>query len=632
MQSRALCVVGLFALCLTLATAQRPQLVWSDLYSDASIAYNTDVSSSQLDETGNLYLVNAPYHNVGLLRPGKIRSYTPKIIIELYAPSGTLNWRLEWRHPQAMSHNLIGSALDSQGRLTLFVHAVKSVWRSDLNRLVCLKVDSSGQFFTVGEYPLPLYYASGFVRRGAQGDFFVAARPHPTDVPVISYLFRISDAGQALWSHAAEMLVEAIGATPAGECAAAGAVRSIDRAVRLIGANGDLRWQTITGRADFRPAYLAVGVANNGAVYAITRRGVVEIFSSQGTLLDMNSDLIPANHRLADAAVLPDGLILLAYPISSTQPVILMRTDLEPQPLWQRADLGSIVDSLIETRARLSVGTGGEITVALIDIQSGRLLISRVSANGALNARYAPNLSVWLASILLFTQNSSGEMFVWLSLYTPPCLRIGAAGELRFTLSPQHQQNAYDLVYALAVDQRGNSVLTRYSTNPNYATYNLSYDANGARRWNEPGLTFGFFDRSGNWISVGNYWEQNTASRILKRDANGNILWNRTYSGVGSLWTGGVASDNAFYIKAWGTNNDWVHKFSPEGALLWTRSVGFSYRTLVPDSSGGVYASTDGRRTSRFAADGTLLWAVDAPLYYGSVISGDILFAAALEA
>jgi|GEM_PF-2106444 len=632
MHSKARCVVVFASLLIATGFAQRPQLVWSDLYHDASIVYDTDVSSTLLDEAGNLYLVNAPYQSVSFLRAGKLRRYTPKIIVEQYAPSGALNWRLEWRHPQAMSHNLIGSAFDAQGRLTLFVHVVRSVWRRNLNRLTCLKVDTNGQVFSVGEYPLPLSNASGIVQRGAQGDFFVAARPHHLEAPAFSYLFRISDAGHVLWRHTADILVETIGATPAGECAAAGVAYSTNRAVRLIGANGDLRWQTVTGRTEPSPTYLAVGAANNGAVYAVLRSGVVEIFSGQGTLLASNSDLIPMNYELADAAILPDGLLMLWHSRFSTQPVILMRTDLEPQPLWQRTDLGATRGGLLDTRARFSVGASGRITTLLIDSLFSRIVISHVSANGELNARYVTNLSVSLASILLFTQNSSGEIFVWLRAFTPPCLRIGATGELRFTLSPQHQQNAYDLVYALAVDQAGNTVLTRLSTNPNYIVYDLSHDSNGVRRWNEPGLRFGLFDRLGNWISIGSYIQQNTAPRILKRRPDGSILWNRTYSGVGSFYNAALASDDAFYITALGTNNDWLHKFSPDGSLLWTRNLGWSYQTLIPDRSGGVFVSTDVRRTSRFASDGTQLWTADAPLHYGGVVSGDILFTAALEA
>ncbi|MCS6920069.1 MAG: hypothetical protein NZM28_09890 [Fimbriimonadales bacterium] len=633
MRSKASCVVAFASLLAASGFAQRPQLTWSDLYNHAPIPYRVDASSSLLDDSGNLYVINAPYQTVNYGVAGKLSQYTPKVIVEQYAPSGSLNWRVEWRHPQAMSHNLLGAALDTQGRVNLFVHVGRSVWRSDLNRLAHIRISPSGEAVQVGEHPLPLLNARGFVRRSASGDFYVVANPPNAMGPMGGYLTRLSETSDLRWTYNAAMTIETLGFAPDGSLRLSGVTGGFRLALRKIDSDGVAVWNVDAGVSSNASNYVAVGVAANGNTYAIRRSGIVEVFSAQGALVGSVGGLLPSGYSVADAAVLPDGMLILGYSPSQLQPTILIRTSVELIPEWQVSNLGTAWGASFSLPVRLLLAPAGGITVVVNDRTANQLVISRLSSDGALNARAALNIPSLSSGTAGVAQNAAGDLAVVLPpAQTQQIMRISAANALLFTATVQHTQDSYDVAYRIAVDLTGNSVLTRAHVENNYFTYDLSYSASGVRRWNEPGLLFGFFDSAGNWISAGWNWQSNSAARVIKRAPNGQLLWNRTYSNVGSFQSGVATAGGAFYLTARSIQNDFLHRFAPDGTIQWTRTHSFGLTEPIADGAGGVFLPSFSGQLMRYDSSGALLWTVDAPTRVGARGADDTLYTLGIAA
>ncbi|MCH7905479.1 MAG: SBBP repeat-containing protein [Armatimonadetes bacterium] len=203
--------------------------------------------------------------------------------------------------------------------------------------------------------------------------------------------------------------------------------------------------------------------------------------------------------------------------------------------------------------------------------------------------------------------------------------------------------NSFDYAAAIALDSVGNVYVTGdsrgSSTGIDYAT--IKYDSNGnllwERRYNGPGndrdrATALDVDSAGNVYVTGDSWGTDTQIDFatLKYDTDGNLLWERRYSGPDNAY------DSASAIAVDGTGNVYVTgtsaivsdldymtlKYDTDGNLLWERRYsgpgnGFDGAVAVAiDDAGNVYVTGEsngsGSRadyvTIKYDTNGNILW------------------------
>lgn len=166
-----------------------------------------------------------------------------------------------------------------------------------------------------------------------------------------------------------------------------------------------------------------------------------------------------------------------------------------------------------------------------------------------------------------------------------------------------------DLCYYLDVCSDGGFILCggRSNTSSNYDVFLLRTDANGNLLWQK---TFGSssdefgwyvlqtadsgFVVSGFTYSVANDWD----GYLLKTDAQGNLLWTKKYGGTGNdnfygmsaTGSGGFIVTGSTTTNSFGDSDMWLLKLDANGDTIWTRQYGVT----TEDGGNAVVETSDG--------------------------------------
>jgi hypothetical protein len=218
-------------------------------------------------------------------------------------------------------------------------------------------------------------------------------------------------------------------------------------------------------------------------------------------------------------------------------------------------------------------GSGSELRYA-VNITDGYLLVgNEFFSSGQISGfvaciDYQGDLQ-WVKNL---NEGSTGKLFSGIA--TPD-------GFVVFGLSC-HNINGKSSIWALKLDFSGNVVWSR--------TYGGSADCavrSGVLTQNGDYLLAGYKDSTGD----GNY-----DFYLLELDANGNIVWNKTYGGEGSQKAYSIAKADNGYVVVGDiqlpnrTTDAWVLKVDLTGNVLWNKSVGGK----EADSAAYVTTSKDG--------------------------------------
>ncbi len=234
-------------------------------------------------------------------------------------------------------------------------------------------------------------------------------------------------------------------------------------------------------------------------------------------------------------------------------------------------------------------------------------------------------------------------------------IKYDATGALQWSARFDGAASNDDIPNAIKVDSFGNVYVTGssfgFGTGLDYAT--LKYNSNGVLQWaaifngtgNREDIPYAIdVDSSGNVYVTGSS-QSNNADRdfvTIKYDANGALLWTRTWIGYGGEDIARAlkldASGNVYVAGSSTANSDGLDyiliKYDANGTLQWWREYNGPANgddipsALAIDSSGNVYltGSSLGQTTGldyatlKFAANGNLKWIVR---YDGPVHSGD---------
>jgi DNA-binding beta-propeller fold protein YncE len=182
--------------------------------------------------------------------------------------------------------------------------------------------------------------------------------------------------------------------------------------------------------------------------------------------------------------------------------------------------------------------------------------------------------------------------------------------------------------YALA----GHTDLTNVTV-PNSSAWLIKTDSTGNLLWNRTYLTGLYFTDSFslNRTSDGGYFIACGISidgsifmpSIIKTDSNGNKLWNKTYGGIGNVYSvSAIQTTDGGYALV-GTTDDsnaWLVKTDSNGNMLWDKTYGGNYLdgadSIVQTVDGGYtiagYSSPSGNIVEpwifRTDSNGNILW------------------------
>ena len=157
----------------------------------------------------------------------------------------------------------------------------------------------------------------------------------------------------------------------------------------------------------------------------------------------------------------------------------------------------------------------------------------------------------------------------------------------------------------------------------------IKVNATGAMQWNKtyggPNTDQGYWvvqTNDGGYALIGltnSSGAGGTDTWLVKTDASGNMLWNKTYGGTGEDWDLCMiqANDGGYAISGYTTSfgaggqDAWFVKTDSNGNMLWNKTYGGTgtdvLYTIVQTSDGGY---TLGGRTNSFGAGGSDAWLV----------------------
>jgi Zn-dependent protease len=201
--------------------------------------------------------------------------------------------------------------------------------------------------------------------------------------------------------------------------------------------------------------------------------------------------------------------------------------------------------------------------------------------------------------------------------------------------------SAGDWTYGVDPTSDGGFIICGATSNATTGTYDLwliKVDLNGIEEWNKQygfGVRGAGFDAiqtsDGGYAAIG-YKQKAVGAdddvNLLKTDADGNIIWERTYGGTGADWGKVViqTSDGGFGISGWtksfgGTTRGYLIKTDASGTLEWEKDLGGSGLTygygIAETSEGGLilcgYTNSIGNGANDTyvactGAAGNLLW------------------------
>ena len=258
-------------------------------------------------------------------------------------------------------------------------------------------------------------------------------------------------------------------------------------------------------------------------------------------------------------------------------------------------------------------GTGSNQAYSMVQTSDGGYALAGYSNS------YGPFGSFWLVKT-----DASGNT-EWNKTY-------GASVEEAFYATAYSLIQTSDGGYALAGEKE-------FFTG-NADAWLVKTDASGNMEWNK---TYGETDYSGAGCVIqtsdGGYalagWTRSlvaaggTAAWLIKTDANGNMLWNKTYGGISNdgAWSVIQTSDGGYalagYTLSYGAGSDdfWLIKTDATGKMLWSKTYGGKStddaHTVVQTSDGGYalagYTASFGPGTINFwlvktDANGNTLW------------------------
>ncbi len=172
-----------------------------------------------------------------------------------------------------------------------------------------------------------------------------------------------------------------------------------------------------------------------------------------------------------------------------------------------------------------------------------------------------------------------------------------------------------DASYGVTIDTNNNIYAVGYQTDTDANWHIMKLDSNGASIWNRtynPGTTdkaFGVaIDSSNNIYAVGYRTDADLDWFIMKINATGNSIWNRTYNPGTTDAAQGVAIDssNNIYVVGYRVvldlDLDWViMKINATGNSIWNRTynptVADAALGVAIDSSNNIYAVGQSRDT-----------------------------------
>ncbi len=208
-------------------------------------------------------------------------------------------------------------------------------------------------------------------------------------------------------------------------------------------------------------------------------------------------------------------------------------------------------------------------------------------------------------------------------------LKYNTEGKLMWVI-----ENPYSFTSAFAIDNDGNVYQTTSGTlNDTCRTY--KYNSDGVLQWTVKCVTIshGFsivVDKSGNAYVAGDIGGPISNYKdflILKYNSSGDLLWTRTFNGMGN------STDQAFEIKidltgdiivtggthSGPTNPDVATiKYTPEGVLLWASiyALGTTPKDLKIDFYNNIYIIVHDDlglnfRTLKYNSNGILQWEIE---------------------
>jgi tetratricopeptide (TPR) repeat protein len=220
----------------------------------------------------------------------------------------------------------------------------------------------------------------------------------------------------------------------------------------------------------------------------------------------------------------------------------------------------------------------------------------------------------------------------------------------------------YDCGRGIALDGSGNAFITGSTSSfgEGYSdVFLLKYDSSGTLQWNKtwggPNDDYGHgiaLDGSGNAFITGStesYEDGNDDAFLLKYDASGNLLWNKTWGGSNYDYGHGIALDgsgNAFITGSThsygaGYYDAFLLKYDTSGNLLWYKTWGGSNddigKGIALDGSGNAFITGSTRSYGagdndafllKYDTSGNLLWN---KTWGGSFYDEDIGYGIALD-
>lgn len=188
-----------------------------------------------------------------------------------------------------------------------------------------------------------------------------------------------------------------------------------------------------------------------------------------------------------------------------------------------------------------------------------------------------------------------------------------------------------DMAYGVATDRDGNVIVTGYSEvgKGNYNYHTIKYNADGDILWSRTydggGIDRAYgvaTDRDGNIIVTGDSDSCGGGPPYcygyytIKYSPNGDILWTR-YANPGPAY--GVATDKDDNIIVTGISGDSVThtsgyctiKYSPDGDILWRRThygASGEARSVATDAEGNIIVTGASFLTIKYTPDGDTIW------------------------
>jgi hypothetical protein len=204
-------------------------------------------------------------------------------------------------------------------------------------------------------------------------------------------------------------------------------------------------------------------------------------------------------------------------------------------------------------------------------------------------------------------------------------VKIDAYGNLEW--SKTYGGESYEIAYSLVETPDGGYAMAGYTNSFGVARHDcwlVKTDSAGNMEWNKTygGAQYdgaysvivtsdggfilaGYKDLQSNFVGA-NFW-------LIKTDAYGNMLWNKTYSKyTDKAYCVIETTDGGFALAGatgfWSNNNIWVVKTDEYGNLEWNRTYGEGVaRTLVESSDGG-YVFAGSNRLIKTDAYGNIVW------------------------